>query len=178
MTGLRLKAKFGDLVENGWASEANPTRVGFFVREFTRPRKQMNPGLTWEITDGNGKFWELKPTGDHQITVTPASPFVEPTEAVVGYVIRFGGTCRGCADENGICPSAGLPCDSTSARKAARHVIDAINYGLHHGYLPRAANKLTLASTTEEVAAPVSQPIREEQPSCLATHPEAKGGVS
>lgn len=65
------KAKFGDRVENGWASESNPTRVGYFVREFTRSGR-LNPGLTWEITDGNGKFWELKPTGDHKITVTPA----------------------------------------------------------------------------------------------------------
>jgi len=136
----RLKAKFGDLVENGWASEENPTRVGYFVREFTPPRRQMNPGLTWEITDGNGKFWELKPTGDHQITVTPASPFVRATDEVVGYVMRYGGMCRDCADENGICPRAGLPCESAPARKAVRHVIEAVNYGLRHGYLSRAAN--------------------------------------
>lgn len=174
----RLKAKFGDLVENGWASEGNPTRIGYFVREFTRPRKQMNPGLTWEITDGNGKFWELKPTGEHKITVTPASPFVRATEEVVGYVMRYGGMCRDCADENGICPRAGLPCESSPARKAVRHVIEAVNYGLRHGYLPRAANKLTWASSTEEVAAAVRQAIREEQSSSLATHPEAKGGVS
>lgn len=67
----KLKAKFGDLVENGWASEANPTRTGYFVREFRRPHGRMNAGLTWEITDGKGKFWELSPVGDHKITVTP-----------------------------------------------------------------------------------------------------------
>ena len=83
----RLTAKFGDTIENGWASEANPTRVGYFVREFTVPRGQMNPGLTWEITDGKGKFWRLKPTGDHKITVTSAtSPAAPSLPAEVGSV--------------------------------------------------------------------------------------------
>lgn len=40
--------KFGDLVENGWASEGNPTRRGYFVQSFRRTGR-MNPGLTWEI---------------------------------------------------------------------------------------------------------------------------------
>jgi hypothetical protein len=67
----RPAARFGDIIENGWASLTNPTRQGFFVREFHRSGK-MNPGRTWEVTDGNGLFWELKPTGDHKITVKPA----------------------------------------------------------------------------------------------------------
>lgn len=54
------KPKFGDVVENGSASEENPTRRGFFVREFKRSGR-MNAGLTWEITDGKGMFWEFKP---------------------------------------------------------------------------------------------------------------------
>lgn len=65
----RLEPVFGDVVENGWASERNPTRRGFFVRAFIR-KGRMNPGLTWEITDGKGKFWELKP--DERVAVTPA----------------------------------------------------------------------------------------------------------
>jgi len=57
---VKLKPSFGDVIENGWASDANPTRIGFFVREFTRTGR-LNPGVTWEITDGKGKFWEFKP---------------------------------------------------------------------------------------------------------------------
>ncbi len=70
---MDLKAKFGDVVENGWASENNPTRVGFFVRAGKRTGR-MNAGKFWEITDGKGKFWELMPTGDHKITVTERKP--------------------------------------------------------------------------------------------------------
>ena len=63
---------FGDLVENGWASEDNPTRRGYFVRSFKRSGR-MNPGVTWEITDKKGKFWELQPrTIGERLTVTPA----------------------------------------------------------------------------------------------------------
>jgi hypothetical protein len=69
--GDLLRAKFGDLVENGWASEENPTRKGFFVREAKRTGK-LNAGRYWEITDGKGKFWELSPVGEHKITVTAA----------------------------------------------------------------------------------------------------------
>lgn len=61
---------FGDIVENGWASEDNPTRRGYFVRAFRRTGR-MNAGLKWEITDGKGKFWELMPLGDHRISVSP-----------------------------------------------------------------------------------------------------------
>lgn len=152
----RLTAKFGDLVENGWASADNPTRVGYFVREFRRTGR-LNPGLTWELTDGKGAFWEVKPVatslGEHKLTVTPASPFVRTTDEVVSYVMRYGGMCRGCADENGICPSVGLPCESAPARKAVRHVIEAVNYGLRHGYLPRAATTPRPATDTDGSAA-------------------------
>ena len=65
--------KFGDAVENGWASEANPTRVGLFVREGFRTGK-MNRGRYFEVTDGNGKFWELPLDRDHKITVRRRCP--------------------------------------------------------------------------------------------------------
>ncbi len=59
------------------------------------------------------------------------------TDDVVRYVSRFGGRCRDCADEAGVCPGSGLPCDSPD--KAIRHVIAALNYGFGNGYLPPAA---------------------------------------
>ena len=70
---MTLKPQFGDEVENGWASENNPTRRGFFVREFVRSGK-LNPGRTWEITDGKGNFWELQPSYiGERLKVSPAA---------------------------------------------------------------------------------------------------------
>lgn len=63
--------RFGDIITNGWASEDNPTRVGLFVREGRRTGR-MNPGRYFEVTDGEGKFWELPLGRDHKITVRPA----------------------------------------------------------------------------------------------------------
>lgn len=57
-------------------------------------------------------------------------------EDVVRYIQRYGGFCRDCADENGVCPSSGLPC--AGAEKAIRHVLSALDYGIKHGYLPAA----------------------------------------
>lgn len=69
----KMTPSFGDVVENGWASEDNPTRKGFFVRAFTRTGR-MNSGLTWEITDGKGKFWTFKPRDiGERLTVVPAA---------------------------------------------------------------------------------------------------------
>lgn len=42
--------KFGDIIENGWAGEGNPIKVGIFVRHKKK---------TIELTDGKGKFWEV-----------------------------------------------------------------------------------------------------------------------
>jgi hypothetical protein len=67
-----VRPKFGDVIENGWASENNPTRRGYFVREFVR-RGRLNPGRTWQITDGRGRFWEFKPSDiGERLTVIPS----------------------------------------------------------------------------------------------------------
>lgn len=63
-----MKPRFGDIIENGWASADNPTRVGYFVREGRRTGR-MNAGRYFEVTDGAGKFWELPLGRDHKITV-------------------------------------------------------------------------------------------------------------
>lgn len=51
------KPKFGDRMCNLWAGEINPNRFGLFVRS-RRATGRMNPGLWYEMTDGEGKFWE------------------------------------------------------------------------------------------------------------------------
>ena len=61
-----------------------------------------------------------------------------PERDVVGYVTRWGGNCRDCADENGVCPNSGLPCGG--ARKAIEHVLKALRYGVRHGYIDDPLN--------------------------------------
>jgi hypothetical protein len=51
----------------------------------------------------------------------------------LAYVQQFGGRCRDCADNRGVCPNSGLPCEERG--KAIKWVIDAINYGVGAGYL-------------------------------------------
>ena len=56
--------KFGDMVENGWASEDNPTRVGYYIRT-TKAGVEMTDGhgTTWTINnDKNSKFRLVEPT--------------------------------------------------------------------------------------------------------------------
>lgn len=45
-----IKFRFGDIIENRWASEDNPIRKGIFVR---------NKKDLIELTNGQGKFWEV-----------------------------------------------------------------------------------------------------------------------
>jgi|GEM_PF-5916824 len=51
---------------------------------------------------------------------------IQVTNEVVDYIGRYGGFCRDCADENGVCPSSGLPCAGRD--KAIRHVLNAYTY--------------------------------------------------
>lgn len=51
------KPKFGDRMCNLWAGDPNPNKFGLFVRS-RRTTGRMNPGLWYELTDGNGRFWE------------------------------------------------------------------------------------------------------------------------
>lgn len=59
----------------------------------------------------------------------------DPTPEELDYISRWGGMCRGCADEDGICPSSGLPCEDEPRNRAIRHVVAALRYGQGHGYL-------------------------------------------
>lgn len=78
-----LRPRFGDIIENGWASEDSPIRVGFFVREGRRTGR-MNPGRYFEVTNGNGRLWEVPVDRDHKITVRTPTP--EPQAEVRGLV--------------------------------------------------------------------------------------------
>ncbi len=48
--------KFGDRMRGAYASENNPQRDGYFVREIIRTGR-LNPGKCYQFTDGKGAFW-------------------------------------------------------------------------------------------------------------------------
>jgi hypothetical protein len=56
-----------------------------------------------------------------------------PSEHVIQYVQQFGGRCRDCGDNAGVCPWRGMPCGDD--RKAIRHVLTALYHGTHHGFI-------------------------------------------
>lgn len=58
--------KFGDLIENGYASEGNPERVMIFVRHGYRPGK-LNSGQFVELTDGKGSRATFSTDGEHRL---------------------------------------------------------------------------------------------------------------
>ena len=64
------------------------------------------------------------------------------TEHLVSYVLHYGSRCRDCADEFGTCPNrGGLPCEVADEKQVITYVIEAIKYGLKHGYIPLEKDK-------------------------------------
>lgn len=58
------KPRFGEIVTCKAATPPNPNRHGYFVRVVTRTGR-VNRGTWWELTDGNGKFWQTDPNFAH-----------------------------------------------------------------------------------------------------------------
>ena len=57
------------------------------------------------------------------------------SDDMIGYISRYGGRCRDCADNNGICPYDSLPCEPAQREEAIKHVLSARAYGLKHRYI-------------------------------------------
>jgi hypothetical protein len=68
----------------------------------------------------------------------------------LAYVNRDGGNCRDCADENGVCPSSGLPCGGRE--KAIRFVFNALTYGINNGFISSPFPTPPAAPTSETSA--------------------------
>jgi hypothetical protein len=64
-----------------------------------------------------------------------------PDEALVSCILRYGGRCRGCADNFGICEGSALPCDPAEARRAILHVLRAKDYYDQHPEFVEEARK-------------------------------------
>lgn len=59
--------RFASWIRNTEAGEDNPQRDGMFVRVIRRTPAVMNPGLWFELTDGKGRFWQIRPAYAMQI---------------------------------------------------------------------------------------------------------------
>lgn len=108
-----------------------------------------------EVENSEGKSicfgeWVKRPDGYAALRISSPAPVamekvrIPVTDENLRYVSRYGGFCRDCADENGTCPVKGLPCDFTESKKAIRRVLEAINYGIEHDFLPDKPEALAL----------------------------------
>ncbi|MFC3935683.1 hypothetical protein ACFOW3_13760 [Acidovorax facilis] len=70
-----LRPKFGDLLRNTMASESNPRRDAYFIREVHRSGGGVNPGRWFEMTDGKGETWLSNP--QNMVSAAPAQPAAE-----------------------------------------------------------------------------------------------------
>jgi hypothetical protein len=60
---------------------------------------------------------------------------VQTFNQIIDYVMRYGGRCRDCADEDGICPTNGTPCEPKVKRAVIEHTLKSLEYGLSHGFI-------------------------------------------
>ncbi len=95
--------------------------------------ERLRAALAAQPAEPPGDFWKMTDKEACSMLAAAAQPPAQPAADVVSYVARWGGNCRDCADENGVCPNSGLPCGG--ARKAIEHVLAALQYGVQHGYI-------------------------------------------
>lgn len=67
------KPVFGEWIRGVYASESNPHRDGMYVRTIRRTGR-MNPGTSYEITDGKGDFWEYPRESVLFLASRPSTP--------------------------------------------------------------------------------------------------------
>jgi hypothetical protein len=58
--------RFGDLIENGYASAENPHRVMIYIRRGVREGR-MNSGPYIELTAGRGRLMTFSTSGEHRL---------------------------------------------------------------------------------------------------------------
>jgi|GEM_PF-5827712 len=60
---------------------------------------------------------------------------MQTLKQTIDYVMRYGGHCRDCADEDGICPRDGTPCEPAPKRAVIEHTLKALEYGMSRGFI-------------------------------------------
>lgn len=85
-----LHPKFLDIIENGWASESNPRKYGYYLKTIHRSGR-LNPGKYFTLTNGKGDFWETNASskmkivgsfGDELITAQNDATYAAVMEAI------------------------------------------------------------------------------------------------
>ena len=118
-----------DLKAKGWSApgEGDQTPEALFWREESGKYGVLSVEAAW-----NG--WQMARKSVVPVAQLSELPKLAFDESHIDYIDRYGGFCRDCADEDGVCPSSGLPCGGS--KKAIRHVLTALAYGVNHGYIP------------------------------------------
>lgn len=143
-----MRKAAADAVRKGYALYTRPipaADVNAGLVEALEAAKRWHQGDKWRDGDSTERAaWE-----DHLAVINTALSSAQAAPArvvadrlnrpeIVSYVARYGGMCRDCADENGICPNSGLACASN---KGIEHVLSALDYGLKHGYIAAAPQR-------------------------------------
>ena len=73
--------KFGDIIENGYASDSNPRKRGVYLWSFTRAGR-MNPGKHVKLLHDDGRTGELLISDDDKMTVVGTIFDAKVSEAI------------------------------------------------------------------------------------------------
>ena len=122
--------KFGEWLRGIYASESNPHRDGMYVRTIRRTGK-LNPGVHYEVTDGNGKFWQYPAQSVERLATPPAvqpagaESAAQPCEDDCHEFVPFANACIRCGAPYTTTPAAQAPAVRVTdelVERAAREV--------------------------------------------------------
>ena len=78
---MGTRFKFGDIIENGYAADSNPTKRGVYLWSFNR-NGRMNPGKHVKLLHDDGRTGELRISDDDKMTVVGTIFDVKVSEAI------------------------------------------------------------------------------------------------
>lgn len=142
--------KFGEWLRGIYASESNPHRDGMYVRTIHRTGK-LNPGIHYEVTDGNGTFWQYPAQSVERLATPPADTLGAVRELVQRWVIEsnwrsggVGATYKRCADEleSALAQAPAIRVTDEMVRRASDACCVVIN--------PRTGEKAWFAPETDD----------------------------
>ena len=104
--------KFGDIIENGYASDSNPKKRGVYLWSFNRTGR-MNPGKHVKLLHDDGRTGELCISDDDKMTVVGTIFDAKVSEAIAAKDAEIA-SLREALGKVGVCPIA----SPLSTRKA------------------------------------------------------------
>lgn len=102
--------RFGEWFTGIYASDENPHKHGMYVRTIRRYPGGMNPGMFYELTDGEGNFWEY-PVGSvvRRETAAKLEPIVDPDDPFIEWreTVGYCSVCGEARDATYTCRQGG-----------------------------------------------------------------------